>query len=85
MTSATAVNQTPEEARRLRRSSWPVRRFKLGEEPSDDLSAQTTPEERIEMVWSLTLDAWVASGMPEATPRATWPVRVRRLGTPEVD
>lgn len=84
MTSATPVNQTPEEARRLRRSTWPVRLFKLGEEPSDDLSAQTTPEERIGMVWSLTVDAYADSGMPEPTPRAAWPVRVRRLGAPEV-
>jgi hypothetical protein len=35
--------------RAAQRSNWPVRRYRLGEEPSDDLSASTTAEERLAM------------------------------------
>jgi len=35
---------------RARRGSWPVRKFRLGSEPSDDLSDSTTAEERLEMI-----------------------------------
>lgn len=34
------------EARRRARQSWPIRRFELGAEPSEDLSAETTMQER---------------------------------------
>lgn len=44
------------------RHAWPVRVFALGREPSDDLSATTTPEERLQMVHTLTLEAWALSG-----------------------
>jgi hypothetical protein len=58
------------------RSTWPVRKFRLGEEPSDDLSHATTAEERLAMVWTLTLEAWALLGepLPEYT-RETMPVR----------
>jgi hypothetical protein len=46
------------------RATWPVRRFRLGSEPSDDLSALSTPEERLEMMWPLTLEAWSLAGRP---------------------
>ena len=49
------------------RRSWPVRVFKLGEEPSDDLSGSTTAEQRLAMVWSLTLEAWALAGLPMPT------------------
>ena len=49
---------------RARRGSWPVRKFRLGSEPSDDLSDSTTAEERLEMMWPLTLEAWLLSGKP---------------------
>ena len=39
------------------RSGWPVRVYRLGSEPPADLSATTTAEERLEMVWALTLEA----------------------------
>lgn len=55
------------EARRRRaqeRSSWPVRKFALGEEPGDDLSAETTGEERLAMMWDLARHAWLLSGRP---------------------
>lgn len=71
------------EDRARARQAWPIRRFKLGEEPSEDLSASTTAEERLDMVWRLTLDAWRSAGlsMPEYT-RETMPGRVIRPGKP---
>jgi hypothetical protein len=38
--------------------------YQLGEEPSDDLSASTTAEERLEMMWELTQRAWLFYGKP---------------------
>lgn len=49
-------------ARRRARGSWPIRVFRLGEEPGGDLSGSTTPEERIAMMWPLAADAWTAAG-----------------------
>lgn len=51
-------------ARALARSSWPVRRYRLGEEPPDDLRAFTTAEERLAMMWPLALAAWSLTGEP---------------------
>lgn len=66
-------SQTPD------RRHWPVRRFTLGTEPGDDLSAKTTPEQRLEMMWSLAVDAWTlaSAALPRYTRRET-PVRVVR-------
>jgi len=59
------------------RSRWPVRKFALGSEPGDDLSAETTAEGRLEMVWDLTLEAWHLAGLPLPTyARHEAPVRV---------
>jgi hypothetical protein len=56
-----------------------VRKFRLGEEPGDDLSSSTTAEERIAMVWALTLEAWKVSGQPMPDyRRAEMPVRILR-------
>jgi hypothetical protein len=41
-----------DEARRARRC-WPVRVYRLGEEPGDDLGGSPTPEERLAMMWAL--------------------------------
>ena len=49
---------------RTSRVVWPVRRYRLGSEPSDDLSKFTTAEERLEMMWPLALEAWSLSGEP---------------------
>lgn len=59
-----------------------MRRYKLGEEPGDDLTATTTAEERLDMVWRLTLDAWASAGlpMPDYTREQT-PGRVIRPGS----
>ena len=59
------------------RSSWPVRVFRLGAEPGDDLSSFTTAEDRLEMVWTLTVEAWTLAGLPiPEYSRAQTPVRV---------
>ncbi len=70
-------------ARAAARRSWPVRIYRLGEEPDDDLSASTTAAQRIEMMWPLTLDAWSSAGLsiPDY-PREKAPVRVIRPGEP---
>ena len=59
---------------------WHVRVYRLGEEPGDDLSAVTTAEERVAMVWELTARMWELTGRARpAYTRATMPVRVTRL------
>lgn len=74
---------TREEERASQRASWPVRRFKLGEEPSEDLRESTTADQRLAMMWPLALDAWASMGkpLPEYT-RETMPGRVMRRGKP---
>ncbi len=62
------------------RSSWPVRRYRLGGEPSDDLGATTTPDERLAMMWPLALEAWSLARRPIPDySRAQTPVRRSRL------
>lgn len=66
-------------ARAAARGVWPVRCYALGQEPAEDLTATTTPAERIAMVWQLTLDTWALSGMPIPDyPREQSPGRVLR-------
>jgi hypothetical protein len=61
------------------RRSWPVRKYRLGEEPCEDLSATTTAEERLRMMWPLALGAWSLSGRPLPDyPREKTPIRVLR-------
>ena len=65
------------------RSSWPVRAYPLGAEPGDDLSGSTTPEERLAMMWPLTLEAWELAGRPlPAYTRTETPVSIRPLRAP---
>ena len=54
--------QTEEVDRALLRASWPIRVFKLGDEPKDDLSSITTPQERLAMMWPLAIEVWSLSG-----------------------
>lgn len=64
----------------LHRGRLPVRVFRLGEEPSDDLSSSTSAEERFEMV--AMLSARMVEFSPTAPPSPTrrgFPVRVVRL------
>jgi hypothetical protein len=62
------------------RQSWPVRRFRLGEEPGDDLSRTTSAAERLRMVETLSAEAWALTGMPlPSYARRDAPVTKRRL------
>ncbi len=64
-------------AKSQNRSHWPVRRFTLAAEPPEDLSGETTAEERLEMMWPLALDAWTLAGLPLPDyPRGAAPVRL---------
>ena len=58
---------------------WPVRVFRLGEEPGDDLSASTTLSQRLEMVWTLRDRMWELTGRPVPTySRSDMPIRIIR-------
>ena len=50
-------------------SKWPLRVYRLGEEPGDDLSATTTLAERLEMMWTLRDRMWELTGRPLPTYR----------------
>ena len=65
-------------ARALARRNWPVRKLRFGDEPGDDLSAVTTAEERLAMMWPLAVEAWSLTGrrIPEYR-REDAPVRRR--------
>jgi hypothetical protein len=77
------------EARRAARHNWPIRVYKLGEEPADDLSATTTAAERLAMMWPLTLQVWALTGRPlpdykrSETPIRVVPSPVRKKGPKE--
>ena len=71
------------EQRRAERANWPIDRFPLGEEPSDDLSAVTTPVECVAMMWTLAESTWKLAGLPLPTyDRRNLPARLFRPGTP---
>lgn len=67
------------EARRAARAHWPVRKFRLAHDPGPDLSATTTAEERLAMMWPLAREAWTLAGrtIPDY-PRHRMPIRVIR-------
>lgn len=48
--------------RRAMPGAIPARVFRLGDEPGDDLSSSTTPEERLEMVIVLSRRMWELTG-----------------------
>lgn len=63
------------------RDGWPIRRYRLGEEPTEDLSATTTPEERLAMMWPLAREGWLLAGRPlPMYSRENMPSRVFRGG-----
>ena len=70
-------------ARAAARHSLPIRVFRLGAEPSDDLSGSTTPAQRLAMMWPLALEAWSVAGrqLPRYA-REEIPVRVIRTPSP---
>lgn len=60
------------------RRTWPVRAYRLGSEPSDDLSPSTTAAERLAMMWPLALEAWELTGRPVPQyARSEMAVRIR--------
>jgi hypothetical protein len=64
-----------EPARRV----WPIRVYRLGTEPGDDLTNITTAEQRLEMVATLTRRMWELTGRPVPSYRRTeMPGRVIR-------
>ncbi len=71
------------EQRRAERAHWPIARFRLGEEPPDDLSTVTTPVECVAMMWTLAESAWKLAGRPLPTyDRRNLPARFFPPGTP---
>ena len=72
-----------EARRRAARATWPIARFALGDESADDISAVTTPAERIAMMRELAETAWKLAGRPLPTyDRRHIPARLFRPGTP---
>ena len=68
----------------MKHDAWPVRSGRcassgLEDEPGPDLSATTTADERLAMMWPLARDAWALAGraIPDY-PRDRTPVRVIR-------
>jgi hypothetical protein len=61
-----------------------VRVHRLGAEPGDDLSGETTPEARLAMMWPLAVEAFTLAGatLPiysrHETPVTRRPARARR-------
>ena len=72
------MHDDDEAARRQARASWPVSVHRLGEDARPD---DTTPEQRLGMMWELAVQAWALAGLPMPTyDRAHMPVRVLRRG-----
>jgi hypothetical protein len=66
--------------RALERANWPSRLFKLGEEPEDD-DPTLTPDQRVALVWGLTVDSWLAKHRSLPTfDRSSMPTRLVRRG-----
>ncbi len=62
------------------RAEMPIRVYRLSEEPRDDLTHVTTPEQRFDMVRELTVRMWTLSGRrTPAYDRSAMPVRVTTL------
>jgi len=72
--------------RRAERALWPVAKFSLGDEPSDDLSESTTASERIAMMRPLAESAWKVAGRSLPTyDRRSIPARLFPPGAPPLD
>lgn len=71
-------------ARAAARKDWPVRRLTLAEAGADDdLSATTTPAQRLAMMWELALNAWTLTGQPlPSYSREQMPGRCTRAAKP---
>lgn len=51
------------------RQAYPVRKTTLAQQGEDPDLRNTTPAERLGMMWQLTLDAWAFTGEPVAESR----------------
>ena len=77
------MTSAEEAARRAAaRACWPGLKTTLSEAAgAEDLSASTTPEQRLAMMWELTLGAWALTGLPLPDyTRPTMPGRLVRPG-----
>lgn len=71
------VDSSGEQDRKNRRQSWPIEVRELADSGRSDLSASTTAEERLAMMWPLALEAWQLAGKPIPDyDRAEIPARV---------
>jgi hypothetical protein len=52
------------ERRRERAEDWPIRAYRLGEEPLIDPLDHRTIDERLATMWPLARAAWSVAGMP---------------------
>lgn len=57
------------EARRHARAAWPIRAVKLGHEELVDERDRSTIDERVALVWQLTLEQWALAGLEVPTYR----------------
>jgi hypothetical protein len=63
------------------RAAWPGRKRRLGDDAGDDLSALTTAEDRLTMMWPLARRAWALAGRPlPGYRRGQAPGRILRRG-----
>ncbi len=63
------------------RSNWPIRRYQLGAEPSDDLSAMVSAEDRLRMMWPMAREGWALAGRSlPVYRRSEIPMRLYRAG-----
>lgn len=74
-----AVDEDARSRRERRLQQLQIVRFDLGDEPSEDLRATTTAQERLDMMWPLAVRAWRLSGreMPSYR-RSEMPGRIIR-------
>jgi hypothetical protein len=65
------------------RADWPIRRYRLGDEPLDDVSDVTTAAERLASMWRLAQEGWRLAGRElPVYDRASTPTRLYRPGEP---
>jgi hypothetical protein len=67
------------EQRARARGAWPIRAFRLGDEPLTDDRDRSSVDERLALVWVLTREQWLLAGLPYPDyTRAEMPGRVVR-------
>ncbi|QQR91078.1 MAG: hypothetical protein IPJ88_04925 [Myxococcales bacterium] len=70
-------------ARRKKRGNWPIRRYRLGEEPDLPACSTNTAEQRLAMMWPLAKQSWLLAGKELPTySRSQMPGIVHRPANP---